>query len=53
MLALVVRGEMNKNIATDLGIELGTVKVHRERGMKKMGAKSVADLVRMTTKSFG
>jgi len=50
VLALVVRGASNKDIAADLGIVLTTVKVHRERGVKKMGAKNVADLVRMTRK---
>jgi len=50
VLALVVRGASNKDIAADLGIVLTTVKVHRERGVKKMGAKNVVDLVRMTRK---
>ena len=42
----VARGLPNKSIATELGIALKTVKVHRGRVMAKMGAESVADLVR-------
>ncbi|HEY0929998.1 MAG TPA: response regulator [Gemmatimonas sp.] len=42
----VARGLPNKSIATELGIALKTVKVHRGRVMTKMGAESVADLVR-------
>jgi FixJ family two-component response regulator len=43
----VVAGQLNKQIAGDLGAALKTVKVHRGRIMEKMGAKSLADLVRM------
>lgn len=43
----VVRGHMNKNIATDLGISEITVKVHRGQAMRKMQADSLADLVNM------
>jgi FixJ family two-component response regulator len=42
----VVQGLPNKQIAAQLGIALKTVKVHRGRVMQKMGADSVADLVR-------
>lgn len=42
----VVNGLMNKQIAGKLGISDITVKVHRGSVMKKMGAKSVAELVR-------
>jgi len=42
----VVLGKMNKQIAADLGISLVTVKCHRSQLMRKMGARSVADLVR-------
>lgn len=43
----VVTGALNKQIAGDLGIAEGTVKVHRGRVMEKLGAHSVADLVRL------
>jgi FixJ family two-component response regulator len=45
----VVDGRLNKQIAADLGIAEKTIKVHRARAMEKMGASSLADLVR---KSF-
>ena len=38
---------MNKQIAAELGLSLVTVKVHRGQVMRKMLAKSVAELVRM------
>jgi len=47
VLALVVAGLMNKQIAAEIGIAEITVKIHRRHAMKKMGAKSLADLVRM------
>jgi FixJ family two-component response regulator len=37
---------MNKQIAAELGIAQITVKIHRGRVMKKMGARSLADLLR-------
>ena len=43
----VVRGMLNKQIAAAIGIGEKTVKVHRARAMTKMGADSVASLVRM------
>lgn len=43
----VVAGRMNKKIAAELGLSVVTVKVHRAQVMRKMQAKSVADLVRM------
>lgn len=43
----VVLGRMNKQIAGDLGLSEITVKIHRGTLMRKMEAKSVADLVRM------
>jgi FixJ family two-component response regulator len=43
----VVSGQMNKQIAADLGTREKTVKVHRSRVMEKMGVRSLADLVRM------
>ena len=45
--ALVTTGLMNKQIAGKLGIAEITVKVHRGKVMRKMGARSRADLVRM------
>jgi FixJ family two-component response regulator len=44
----VVRGLLNKQIAAELGIAEKTVKVHRARVMSKMGAESVAELVRLS-----
>lgn len=44
---MVSAGSMNKNVAADLGLSEITVKIHRGRVMKKMGARSLADLVRM------
>jgi FixJ family two-component response regulator len=43
----VVAGQLNKHIAADLGTVEKTVKVHRGRLMRKMGAVSLVDLVRM------
>src|SRR5580700_10634552 len=48
--ALVVTGLLNKQIAGDLGTTEFTIKVHRGRVMRKMGAGSLADLVRMAQK---
>jgi FixJ family two-component response regulator len=47
VLALVSSGLMNKQIAAELDLAEITVKIHRGHIMKKMGAKSLADLVRM------
>jgi len=44
---LVVSGLLNKQIAAEIGASEATVKVHRSQLMRKMGAESVADLVRM------
>ena len=44
---LVVKGLLNKQIASELGAAEKTVKVHRGRVMQKMQANSVADLVHM------
>lgn len=43
----VVAGQLNKQIAVDLGTVEKTVKVHRSRVMEKMGVRSLADLVRI------
>jgi FixJ family two-component response regulator len=42
----VVAGQLNKQIAADLGTGEHTIKVHRARVMEKMGVESLADLVR-------
>ena len=47
VMKLVVAGRVNKQIAAELGLSLVTVKVHRGQVMRKMMAKSVAELVRM------
>ena len=47
VMGFVTSGLMNKQIAADLGVSEITVKVHRGNVMRKMGAKSLADLVRM------
>jgi FixJ family two-component response regulator len=47
VIALVSAGLRNKRIAVDLGISEITVKVHRVHIMRKMGARSLADLVRI------
>jgi FixJ family two-component response regulator len=44
---LVAAGRLNKQIAMELGIVEKTVKVHRSRGMQKLGLRTVADLVRL------
>jgi FixJ family two-component response regulator len=44
----VVAGELNKQIAAELGTVEKTIKVHRARVMFKMGVRSVAELVRLT-----
>jgi FixJ family two-component response regulator len=46
VMALVVRGMLNKQIAFALGASEKTVKIHRGRVMEKMNVQSVADLVR-------
>jgi FixJ family two-component response regulator len=47
VMKLVVAGRANKQIAAELGLSVVTVKVHRGQVMRKMQAKSVAELVRM------
>jgi len=47
ILGLVTAGLMNKQVAAELGVSEITIKVHRGNVMKKMGARSLADLVRM------
>jgi FixJ family two-component response regulator len=50
VLALVASGLMNKQVGAELGTSELTVKTHRGRVMEKMGADSLADLVRMAEK---
>jgi two-component system, LuxR family, response regulator FixJ len=47
VLALVTSGSANKVMAADLGLSQRTIEIHRARVMEKMGASSVAQLVRM------
>ena len=47
VLDLVVTGKPNKVIAFDLGVSQRTVEIHRSRVMKKMRARSLADLVKL------
>jgi FixJ family two-component response regulator len=50
VLTFVVAGFANKQAASDLGIAENTIGVHRGQIMKKMGARSLAELVRMADK---
>jgi len=47
VMMLVTAGRMNKQVAADLGLSEITVKIHRGAAMRKMGARTLADLVRM------
>ena len=50
VMALVVSGRLNKQVAGELGIHEFTVKVHRGKMMRKMKANSLPDLVKMAIK---
>jgi FixJ family two-component response regulator len=47
VMTLVTAGKLNKQVAGDLGLSEITVKIHRSAAMRKMGAGTLADLVRM------
>ena len=47
VMALVTAGKMNKQVAGELGLSEITVKIHRGAAMRKMGARTLPDLVRM------
>jgi FixJ family two-component response regulator len=53
VMALVTAGKMNKQAAYELGLSEVTVKIHRGAAMRKMGAKTLPDLVRMAEKLQG
>jgi FixJ family two-component response regulator len=53
VMGLVVDGKANKVIAIDLGLSERTVEIHRANVMEKMGARSVAHLVKMHLKLTG
>jgi len=51
VLTHVVAGRLNKQIAAELGIVEKTIKLHRGRMMRKMGVRTVADLVRIAERA--
>lgn len=53
VISLVAAGKLNKQIADQLGTAENTIKVHRSRAMEKLGAGSLADMVRMIEKFKG
>ena len=53
IMTLATMGKMNKHIAAEIGLSEITVKFHRSNLMKKMGASSIVDLVRMADSLHG
>ena len=53
VLDLVTSGKANKVVGADLGVSQRTVEIHRAHVMEKMGASSLAELVRMVLDSSG
>jgi len=51
VMRLVIAGLLNKQIAAELGASERTIKIHRASVMRKMGAESLPDLVRMAEKT--
>lgn len=50
VMALVVAGKLNKQIADELNISMKTVEAHRARVMEKMGVRTLAELVKISIK---
>lgn len=48
IMTLIINGKLNKQIAHELNIAVSTVELHRSRMMKKMQAKNIAELVKMS-----
>lgn len=48
VMKLVTAGRLNKQAAFDLGLSIVTIKLHRSAVMRKMGARTLADLVKMS-----
>lgn len=53
VLDLIVGGRLNKQIADDLDISIKTVEAHRANIMTKLGARTMADLMRIALKATG
>ncbi|MEB2336610.1 MAG: response regulator transcription factor [Burkholderiales bacterium] len=51
VLDLIVAGRLNKQIADDLGISIKTVEAHRANIMDKLGARTMADLMRIALRA--